>query len=137
MLRPVDTCMVNLVAGPTFEVPYWSSTGTWGYASTFQINSQTSARRVGRTIVRGNIISNVGLSEWTSDATNIALTGAFASWSGPPDHYHTEMGRAVAADARYQANTRASNQVNPSPRARYLPDPVFGVRGSGARTFTL
>ncbi len=113
LLRPVDTCMVNLVAGPTLEVPYWASVGTWGYGAEFQINTQTPARRVGRVIVRGNTIANLGLNEWTSDATNIALTGAFASWSGGPDHFHTEMGRALAADARYQPNTRASNQGAP------------------------
>jgi hypothetical protein len=111
VLRPVDTCMLNLVPGPTFDVPYWSSIGTWGYGSTFQISSQAPARRVGRIIVRGNSIGDTGLNEWTADATFIGLTGAFASWSGGPDHYHKEMGRPVAVDTRYQVNTRATNNV--------------------------
>jgi hypothetical protein len=114
VLRPVDTCMLNLVPGPTFEIPYWTSIGTWGYGNTFQISSQAPARRVGRIILRGNSISDIGLNEWTSDATNIGLTGAFGSWSGGPDHYHMEMGRAVAVDAKYQVNTRVSNQTGPT-----------------------
>ena len=113
VLRPINTCVLNLVPGPTFEAPYWSGLGTWGYGNTFQISSQAPVRRVGRIIVRGATFSDVGLNEWTSDATNIGLTGAFASWAGGPDHYHAEMGRAAAQDARYQPNTRATNQIGP------------------------
>jgi len=117
-LRPVNTCMLNLIAGPAFDVVYWGSTGTWGMANTFQINNPTAGRRVGKTVVRGISIGDTGLNEWSSDATCIALTGAYADWANGPDHYHQEMGRRTAIDARYNLNVRNLNRLG----ARYSPD---------------
>jgi len=118
LLRPVNTCMLNLVAGPGFDAVYWASSGTWGVSGEFRINGPTASQRVGKMILRNNPVSDIGLNEWTADATCIGFTGAFADWSGGPDHYHVELGRPTAIDARYPLNSRGANGAG----RRYAPD---------------
>lgn len=138
LLRPVDGLTLNLVAGPTFETPYWASSGTFGFQGAFDPGIPKQQYQSRRSVVRTNGATSRNFEEafglastghrfyWYADATQISKTGAYSAWANGPEHFHYELGHPLAVDDLYPINARNLNVSTGA--TSYAPD-TFVIPG--------